>query len=42
MRSSVANGNNTEVVVWKHILMVVISAVLSALAELLRPKKPSK
>jgi hypothetical protein len=23
---------------WKHILMVVVSAVLSALAELLRPK----
>jgi len=27
---------------WKHILMVVVSAVLSALAELLRPKKPRK
>jgi len=27
---------------WKHILMVVVSAILSALAELLRPKRPRK
>jgi len=27
---------------WKHILMVIVSAILSALAELLRPKRPRK
>lgn len=42
MPSSVASGDKQEAVMWKHILMVVVSAVLSALAELLRPKKPRK
>jgi len=27
---------------WKHILMVVVSSILSALAELLRPTKRRK
>ena len=42
MRSSVGSGDNRRPVMWKHILMVVVSAILSALAELLRPKKPRK
>jgi hypothetical protein len=42
MRSFVGSGGKQEALMWKHILMVVVSALLSALAELLRPKKPRK
>jgi hypothetical protein len=42
MRSSAGSGGKQEIVMWKHILMVVVSAILSALAELLRPTKPRK
>lgn len=46
MRSSVGTGSNKEAGVLRdilrYVLMVVASAILAALAELLRPKKPSK
>jgi hypothetical protein len=41
MRSSVASRETGDLM-WKHILMLVVSAVLSALAEHLRPRKPRK
>ena len=42
MRSFVGSGDKQEVVMWNHILMVVVSSILSALAELLRPAKRRK
>jgi hypothetical protein len=39
MRSSIGSGDKQEVVMLKHVLMVIVSAILSALAELLRPTK---
>ena len=42
MLSSVGSSTTKDAVMLKHILMVVVSAILSALAELLRPRKPLK
>lgn len=42
MLSSSDNSNDKEAVMLKHVLMVVVSAILSALAELLRPRRPLK
>jgi hypothetical protein len=42
MLSSVGSSTAKDAVMLKHILMIVVSAILSALAELLRPRKPRK
>jgi hypothetical protein len=42
MRSSVCSRTTKDAVMLKHILMIIVSAILSALADLLRPKKPLK
>lgn len=42
MRSFVGSGDKQEALMWNHILMVIVSAILSALAELLRPTKRRK
>jgi hypothetical protein len=42
MRSSVGSSTAKDADMLKHILMIVISSIFSALADLLRPKKPLK